>query len=97
VTTIARPVVKEVEEKKAVEIKKDKTKQILEILAMPSHQIPNLDDVSINVFDVLLEKRVDERPEDILVHMDEMDLVDDVAAVPLSMQDIAKLRHMFLE
>jgi hypothetical protein len=97
VTSIARPVVKEVEEKKVVDIKKDKTKQILEILAMPSHQIPNLDDVSINVFDVLLEKRVDERPEDILVHMEEIDLVDDVDAVPLSMQDIAKLRHMFLE
>jgi hypothetical protein len=78
-----------------VEVKVDRTRQILDMLSVPSHQIPRIDDVCEAVFGLLMEDVRREEGHDVVAGVDEVveiDEVDEVEAVSLNDVDLTRLK-----
>lgn len=88
---------KEVEPQNRVEIEEDKSKLILDLINIPSHQIPQIDDLCAEMFGLVIEKRDDiQLPATIAINEDEIgEEIEEVKPLNLSPQDKEKLRLLF--
>lgn len=94
-TTITAPQPKKLLTKSKVELKTDKTKEILSILDVPSHQVPSISDLCDAMFDLFIEEKKQEDVANVTIKIDEPEESQEVDTVPLSTQDMIQLRNFF--
>jgi hypothetical protein len=91
-TTIASTPVERVQPQEKIAVKVDRTRQILEFLTFPSHQIPGISDLSPAFFGILLDKRPEPPATSVAIPAD-FDVVDEsIGAVILTAPEMARLK-----
>ncbi|OHT12697.1 hypothetical protein TRFO_17416 [Tritrichomonas foetus] len=96
ITAITPVKKKEVKVLPRVDVGEDKTKHIMELVGVPSHQVPQIDDLCAAMFGLLIERRSEEKPTTVMVELDEKETENEVVdPVELSAQEMAKLRQFF--
>jgi hypothetical protein len=77
-----------------VEIKVNRTQQILNMLAVPSHLVPRIDDLCHAVFALLIEEKRRDEGKDVVVGADEILELDEVRAVSLNPVEMNRLKQI---
>jgi hypothetical protein len=91
-TIIPKAQVERPETKEKVAVKVDKTREILDLLSFPSHQIPKIADLCPALFAILLEPREQPEVASIAIPVDEEVVDETIGAVPLGAAEMAQLR-----
>ncbi|KAH0790502.1 WD repeat-containing protein 75-like [Histomonas meleagridis] len=86
---------REIVKPKQIEIKVDKTQQIIELLDVPSHQIPPIDDLCAALFGIVIDEKKEEEIVSVPIKCQEVDELREIGACALEANDISFLRSFF--